>query len=268
MQPLLEGGGVLPEEAAEILKRLFAWPGSRIIPFASIAEFRGVIDNLYNHLFDQSAPAGKVTICDVAGPNSANADQPFSVVLCQIRSYPTPATDTTIRHALDIARTIGRKQRGDNRPPRLLIFPELSVPESSISTLKRFVQATGAMVLAGLELRPDHKRLRHLNELVWIIPSGDEDTRPLVLHQHKIHITDEEVTNLSPPICPADPAIIWRVGRMSERLAAINCYEFTDLMLRELLRGRIEALIIAANNRDVPTFDNLKSLRNDFERVM
>lgn len=60
-----------------------------------------------------------------------------------------------------------------------------------------------------------------------------------------------------PPVLPAEPPIVWRVGTKPERLAAINCYEFTDLTLRELLRGRVEALIIPANNRDVPTFDNL-----------
>ena len=65
MQPLLAEGGALPDAAGEILKRLFAWPGSRISPFASIAEFGDAIESLYNHLKEQSA--GKVTVCDVAG---------------------------------------------------------------------------------------------------------------------------------------------------------------------------------------------------------
>jgi hypothetical protein len=254
MQPLLSSGGLLPEAAGEILKRLFTWPGSRIQPYANVAEFRAAIDGLYATVKDQSSNG--VSVCNVVGPTVAAANQQFSVVLCQVRSHPASVSDVTIRRALAIARTIGREQRGDNRPPRLVVFPELSVPTTSLTTLKRFVRATGAMVLAGLELRPDATGQRQLNELVWIIPSGDEDNRPLVLRQHKIHVTDTEL-KLSPPILPADPAIIWRIGAQPERLAAINCYEFTDLNLRELLRGRIEALIIAANNRDVPTFDNL-----------
>lgn len=165
-------------------------------------------------------------------------------------------SDTTIRRALAVARLIGRERHTDNQPPRLVVFPELSVPADSMPTLLRFVRATGAMVLAGLELRSALTGRRQLNELVWIIPSSGENTRPLVLLQHKIHVTAAE-RSLSPPILPADPAVIWRIGTQPERLAAINCYEFTDLALRELLRGRVEALIIAANNRDVPTFDNL-----------
>jgi hypothetical protein len=69
-------------------------------------------------------------------------------------------------------------------------------------------------------------------------------------------VTDTE-KGLVPPVRPADPAVIWRIIGEKGRLAAINCYEFTDLMIRDLLRGRIEALVIAANNQDVTTFDNL-----------
>lgn len=254
MQPLLASGGLLPESAGEILMRLFTWPGSRIEPFASVAAFRASIEELHAKLQAQSSSG--MTVCDVGGASSTAAGQPFSVVLCQIPSHPASVSDVTIRRALGMARIIGREQRGDNRPPRLVVFPELSVPVASLPTLKRFVRATGAMVLAGLELRSDARNRQQLNELVWIVPSGDEDTRPVVLRQQKIHITDAEL-RLSPPIRPANPAVIWRIGAQPERLTAINCYEFTDLTLRELLRGRVEALIIAANNRDVPTFDNL-----------
>jgi hypothetical protein len=74
--------------------------------------------------------------------------------------------------------------------------------------------------------------------------------------QEKIHITQGE-RSLIPPVIEANPPIIWRIGSEQPRLAAINCYEFTDLLIRDLLRGRVEALVIASNNQDVTTFDNL-----------
>jgi hypothetical protein len=76
------------------------------------------------------------------------------------------------------------------------------------------------------------------------------------LLQEKIHVTPGEKA-LRPPVVEANPGIIWRINGQKGRLAAINCYEFTDLLIRDLLRGRVEGLVVAANNQDVTTFDNL-----------
>ena len=261
LRSILRQNGALPETAGdEILMRLFSWPGSRVEPFSRIADFKREISHLSNTLKDLSSNG--VSICDVRGPTPSLPNQPFVVVLCQVRSsYPSPASDTTVRRALAAARIIGREQFAQNRSPSLVIFPEASVSVDSLTTLRRFVQATGSMVLAGLEFRDTPCGTRKLNELVWIIPARNNDSRPLELRQAKIHPTKKEL-RLTPPVCPANPPVIWRIGasgtlNSQQRLAAINCYEFTDLRLRELLRGRVEALVIAANNKDVPTFDNL-----------
>jgi hypothetical protein len=130
------------------------------------------------------------------------------------------------------------------------------VPEASIRTLCRYVTLTGALVLAGLELRSATDGVRRLNEMIWIVPLDDERSHFAILKQEKIHVTAEEGA-LNPPIAAANPAIIWRITTPKGRLAAINCYEFTDLVIRDLLRGRVEALVVASNNQDVTTFDNL-----------
>lgn len=256
---VLSQNGALPEAAGDILMRLFAWPGARVTPFGNLGAFRQAVTDLRAQL--ESLSTGSVTICDVRGPTPEMPASTFTVVLCQIRSYPEPAKDTTVRRALAVARIVGRERLGDDRPPNLVIFPEASVPVASLPTLRRFVRATGAVVLAGLEVRNNASGTEKLNELVWIVPAGEDDTRPLELRQAKIHPTSDERA-LVPPVVPANPPVIWRLGAEAslafpQRLAAINCYEFTDLALRELLRGRVEALVIAANNKDVPTFDNL-----------
>jgi hypothetical protein len=138
----------------------------------------------------------------------------------------------------------------------LVIFPELSVPLISIKTLYRFIRQTGAFVLAGLELRKNKAGTRQINELMWIVPLDENRQHLTSLLQEKIHVTDEE-KKLQPPVVEATPAVIWRIHCRKGRMAAINCYEFTDLEIRNLLRGRIEALVIAANNKDITTFDNL-----------
>jgi predicted amidohydrolase len=138
----------------------------------------------------------------------------------------------------------------------LIVFPELSVPTKSIRTLCRFVRQTRTLVLAGLELRHAANGAHQLNELMWIVPLDDDGQNLAVLLQGKIHVTPQE-KKLHPPILEANPAIVWRIIGAKGRLAAINCYEFTDLLIRDLLRGRVEALVVAANNQDVTTFDNL-----------
>jgi hypothetical protein len=91
---------------------------------------------------------------------------------------------------------------------------------------------------------------------MWIVPLDDDGQHLAALLQEKIHVTPGE-SALRPPVVEANPAIIWRINGQKGRLAAINCYEFTNLLIRDLLRGRVEGLVIAANNQDVTTFDNL-----------
>jgi predicted amidohydrolase len=254
---IVRSGGRLPLDAGTIIDRLCAWPGSKIKGYKNITEFSRELRILQKHLVERSAE--NATICDVklSAPSiRAKSNSDFNVVLCQVPSYPVLVDDATIRRALSIARLILEQKSSEKRSVDLVIFPELSVPQKSLGTLCRFARQTRTLVLAGLAPRPSQDGQRSLNELVWIIPLDDEYQRLAVLPQEKIHVTPAE-GKIRPPIVKAAPPVIWRIFGPKGRLAAINCYEFTDLLIRNLLRGRIEALVIAANNQDVTTFDNL-----------
>jgi hypothetical protein len=248
--------GKLPQAAADILDRLFAWPGSLLTGYLDVGQFLNDIERLQSDV--AAASNGGISLTDVrlSTRRPSRRPRPFHVVICQIPSAPGPTLDATIRRALSMARLILQERGALETDVGLVVFPELSVPSKSIKTLRRFVRQTGALVLAGLEMRLHAAGLRQLNELLWIVPLDASGSVVAQLTQEKIHVTAKEGA-LRPPIVAASAPIIWRIIGPSGRFSAINCYEFTDLVLRDLIRGRVEALIIAANNQDVTTFDNL-----------
>jgi len=254
---LVRAGGKLPQQAGSILDRLLAWHGSKIEGYKSVHSFLNDIAILEKHLKSNSVASG--VICDIDMPKGlgeVTKNSIFNLVICQIPSHPASVDDAMIRRALSIARMILEQKGSERNTVDLVVFPELSVPSSSVRTLYRFVRQTRTLVLAGLELRIAPDQSRRLNELMWIVPLDDDFQNLAALLQEKIHVSLGEKA-LHPPVIGANPAIIWRINGHKGRLAAINCYEFTDLLIRELLRGRVEGLVIAANNQDVTTFDNL-----------
>jgi hypothetical protein len=254
---LLRAGGKLPKQAGSILDRLLAWHGSKIEGYKSARAFLGDVNDLKDHLAVNSTT--NAVICDVDTTKELGGggkNDVFNLVICQIPSHPAKVDDAMIRRALSIARLILDQKGEEGNTVDLVVFPELSVPTASIRTLCRFVRQTRTLVLAGLELRIVPDQSRRLNELMWIVPLDDDGQHLAALLQEKIHVTPAE-SALRPPVVQASPAIIWRINGQKGRLAAINCYEFTDLLIRDLLRGRVEGLVVAANNQDVTTFDNL-----------
>lgn len=249
---LARKGARLGSRAADLLDRLSWWPGSKLTPFDDVEGFLATVEALQSSL----AIAGDIVLGDVHVSNLAGNSGLHCIALCQLRSAPSNVSDASVRRALAITRTILREHQVQDDSLNLVVFPELSVPRGSIGTLCRFSRMTGCVVLAGLSLAKSSDGSRQLNELAWIVPLDRKTGRVVILKQEKIFVTQKEAA-LTPPVLPAAPPVIWRVLADNDRMSAINCYEFTYLPLRELLRGRVEMLVVSANNQDVTTFDNL-----------
>jgi len=245
----------LGSSAAVMLDRLSWWAGSRIRPFADVGEFQMAVQEARANLAISSC--GKIVLGDITVDGwQQGQDGPHCVALCQLRSAPLGVSDASVRRALSIIRTLLLEREESERALSLVVFPELSVPRSSIGALCRFARMTGCVVLAGLSLIKSKDRKSRINELAWIVPLETKSGRVMVLRQEKIFITKKE-QELIPPVKSAEPPVVWRIMSDRARFAAINCYEFTHLPLRDLIRGRVELLVVSANNQDVTTFDNL-----------
>ncbi len=156
-------GGRLPLAAGIIIDRLCTWPGSRIKGYQSMDEFCADVNSLKTVLTQQTA--GDTTLVDVKqdGVQDGMLERsPFTVVLCQVPSFSPKADDAMIRRALSIARLILKQKDSKGGKVDLVIFPELSVPKSSLGTLCRFARQTRTLVLAGLALHHsrDGKRIK------------------------------------------------------------------------------------------------------------
>lgn len=243
----------LGSKAADLLDRLAWWPGSRINPFVGVEQFLATVAHLKSAV--PTTVLNEVVISDVL-VNASEEGSPLCIALCQLRTAPKTVSDASVRRALSITRTMLQEKGAGEKGPHLVIFPEMSVPRASIGTLCRFARTTGCIVLAGLELISDLPNKCSRNELAWIVPLDRATGRVIVLKQAKIFVTSKEQA-LKLPVIPATPPIVWRLIAGRERMAAINCFEFTYLPLRELLRGRVELMVVSANNQDVTTFDNL-----------
>ena len=242
----------LGSDCAEILDRLAVWPGSRIKGFLTLGEFRNSLRRVAVAVTTDKS----VVLSDVQLRKGAR-DSEYMVVVCQLPSAPSLPDDASVRRALAMALTILTERKATASGVGLVVFPELSVPRASILTLRRFVQRTGCLVLAGLELHSSPSPTPcQINKLVWMAPISGHGSPVVMLSQEKIFLTQRELT-LTPPVRAAKPAVVWRIVDPGRRVAAINCYEFTHLPLRELIRGRVEALVVSANNQDVTTFDSL-----------
>lgn len=244
-------------QIADLMDRLAWWPGSRLVPIPDAETLVETVRLIRSNL--AATPLADAVLSDIHLKRPValvKGRSPHCVALCQLRAAPNKVSDSSVRRALSIVRTILRERQVEDDALNLVVFPEMSVPRGSIGTLCRFSRLTGCVVLAGLELIKDPSKKRHLNELLWIVPLDKRSGRVAVLRQEKIFPTRIEL-GLKPPVVAADPPVVWRLVSGPDRMAAINCYEFTYLPLRELLRGRVELMVVSANNQDVTTFDNL-----------
>jgi hypothetical protein len=154
--------------------------------------------------------------------------------------------------------TTANKLKINNHDPQIatiVAFPELSVPKEAYSDIFRFVKKNKITVLFGAWPEKDTRGVIR-NSIYWLFPGKDPSGRVDVqlIKQDKIFPIEVEKQKLG--IIPAEPQIIWRIPLGTDcRVAAINCYELTNIDIKALLSGRVEIVNTIAWNKDVSLFD-------------
>ena len=149
---------------------------------------------------------------------------------------------------------------GSDGQPRyavdLIVFPELSIHPDDLGLLRSLSDVTKANLFVGLTFQETDDGLI-VNRALWLLRQERDGQREIVrVHQAKRHMTKEErdmgITGLS-----EHQVLIELAGPDGERyrLAGAICYDATDLALAADLRDKSDCLVIAALNKDVPTFD-------------
>lgn len=142
----------------------------------------------------------------------------------------------------------------------LVVLPELSVHPNDLDLVERFIDATQAIVFCGLAFFRSARRGGLVNSGLWLVPERRRSGRSIRrLLQGKQHLTEEEA---SIGVLPHRPHqyLLKIQGQAKKKpfvISAAICYDATDLKLAADLRDHTDMLIVAANNKDVSTFDTM-----------
>lgn len=146
-----------------------------------------------------------------------------------------------------------------NPPVHLLVLPELTCPRKSIPYLRWCASTFCMSMVVGLEYEDTGKT--RINELLILIPvASDGSHRDLIeMYQPKLFPTDlEEAEAKNKGLSMLRGRLQFLVEETNKAAwAALDCYDFTCIELRERLRGRTDLLVVSSMNRDLNTFDHL-----------
>jgi predicted amidohydrolase/ribulose-5-phosphate 4-epimerase/fuculose-1-phosphate aldolase len=137
--------------------------------------------------------------------------------------------------------TISKKENtGD-----IIIFPELSVPNSHKLYLKEFAKREGAFIVAGFFYNDQSQ-----NKCYIFAPNGEIYEQPKLnpapdREDKKVHNAHEQLKK------ELKVFVDTPVGDF----AVLVCYDFTDIALLVELKGKIDHLIIPSLNKSVERFD-------------
>ena len=163
------------------------------------------------------------------------------------------------------------------KPPRYLIFPELSIPPAWFMPVAMKLRRKGVHLIAGVEYHHDQARNTVRNQ-VWAALSYDGLDFPVTVPyvQDKLRAAIHEEKELwryggkrlevpkANDSCPCEETkhdLSWDVPPIIQHedfyFSLLICSEFTNIQNRAPLTGKIDALIVPEWNQDTESFNAL-----------
>mgnify|MGYP004519480385 CR=1 FL=1 len=149
----------------------------------------------------------------------------------------------------------------ESNRPDIIVLPELAVASCFVSRLRQFAWRTGAIVIAGVDFKLSESG-KVTNQAVVYVPrdwpraSNVGKIPPMSFYFGKHFFSAEEKAGFSAMGKESQSCYQFYIVDLGEygNLGVSICADFYDIERYAIYKGRIQHLIILANNKDVKSF--------------
>lgn len=148
------------------------------------------------------------------------------------------------------------------KKPDIVVIPELAVATYFESRIKSYAQKIGAIVVAGLDFKQDEKG-RIANRAIFYVPRdwpqgkqvGKVKATSFYFGKHFASREERKIINKdwNMSFVPCNEFYIVDLAEYG-KLGVSICADFYDIERYAIYKGRIQHLLIIANNKDIKSF--------------